>query len=101
VNLITAPHIPSGSLSAWAQYSVLAKDANYRSAVQDKLKEADIPTAIYYPKPLHLQTAFASLGYQQGAFPVSEDCASKIFSLPMHPYLKREAQDMICQICIF
>ncbi len=97
---IKAPQIPSDYLSAWAQYSVLAKDAEHRTAVQDKLKEADIPTAIYYPKPLHLQKAFASLGYQKGAFPVSEDCASKIFSLPMHPYLKEEDQERICKACI-
>ena len=48
-------------LSAWAQYSVLAKDETHRTELQDKLKEAGIPTAIYYPKPLHLQTAFKSL----------------------------------------
>ena len=98
---IRAPEIPSDRLSAWAQYSVLAKDTAHRSAVQDKLKEADIPTAIYYPKPLHLQKAFASLGYQEGAFPISEDCASKIFSLPMHPYLKEEDQERICKTCVF
>jgi dTDP-4-amino-4,6-dideoxygalactose transaminase len=98
---LQAPVIPPDCLSAWAQYSVLAKDTEHRTAVQDKLKEAGIPTAIYYPKPLHLQKAFASLGYQAGAFPVSEDCASKIFSLPMHPYLKEEDQERICRTCIF
>jgi len=97
---LQAPVIPPDSLSAWAQYSVLAKDAEHRTAVQDKLKEAGIPTAIYYPKPLHLQKAFSSLEYQAGAFPVSEDCASKIFSLPMHPYLKEEDQERICKACI-
>ncbi len=98
---IKVPEIPPDYLSAWAQYSVLAKDAEHRTAVQEKLKDADIPTAIYYPKPLHLQKAFAFLGYQEGAFPISEDCASKIFSLPMHPYLKEEDQERICKTCIF
>jgi dTDP-4-amino-4,6-dideoxygalactose transaminase len=97
---IKAPEIPSDCLSAWAQYSVLAKDASHRSDIQEKLKEADIPTAVYYPRPLHLQTAFAALGYQEGAFPVSEDCASKIFSLPMHPYLKEADQERTCKVCI-
>jgi dTDP-4-amino-4,6-dideoxygalactose transaminase len=61
----------------------------------EKLNKSGIPTAIYYPKPLHLQTAFATLGYKPGAFPVSEDCASRIFSLPMHPYLNESDQKLI------
>jgi dTDP-4-amino-4,6-dideoxygalactose transaminase len=61
----------------------------------DQLKAAGIPTVIYYPKPLHLQTAFASLGYAPGAFPVSEDAANRIFSLPMHPYLTESDQASI------
>ena len=97
---LSAPEIPAGCVSAWAQYSVLAQDAGHRSAVQDTLKDAGIPTAIYYPKPLHLQKAFASLGYQEGAFPVSEVCAARIFSLPMHPYLKEEDQESICKTCM-
>ncbi len=84
--------------SVWAQYSILAKNEKHRSALQAKLKEAGIPTAIYYPKPLHLQTAFSYLGYRQGDFPVSEDCASRIFSLPMHPYLRTEDQDKIVHL---
>ena len=61
---------------------------------------AGIPTAIYYPKPLHLQTAFAPLGYTPGAFPVSEDCARRIFSLPMHPYLAAGDQRRIATLMI-
>lgn len=84
---VATPLIPEGYRSAWAQYSILASDGAERAALMAKLKGAGIPTAIYYPKPLHLQTAFASLGYREGDFPVSEDCARRIFSLPMHPYL--------------
>lgn len=97
---IQAPQIPSDCISAWAQYSVLAPDSAERSVMQDRLKEADIPTAVYYPKPLHLQTAFDHLGYAEGMFPVSETCSSRIFSLPMHPYLEKEQQEEICRICI-
>jgi UDP-2-acetamido-2-deoxy-ribo-hexuluronate aminotransferase len=75
----------------------LTKDEKHRSELQDKLKEAGIPTAIYYPKPLHLQTAFQNLGYKSGDFPVSEDCAGRIFSLPMHPYLSKEQQEQIAK----
>jgi dTDP-4-amino-4,6-dideoxygalactose transaminase len=84
---VTTPEIPEGCKSAWAQYSILVRDSAERSDLMAKLKEAGIPTAIYYPKPLHRQKAFAGLGYREGDFPVSEDCARRIFSLPMHPYL--------------
>ena len=66
---VTTPFIPEGYRSAWAQYSVLARDGAERSALMAKLKAAGIPTAIYYPKPLHRQTAFASLRYQAGRLP--------------------------------
>jgi dTDP-4-amino-4,6-dideoxygalactose transaminase len=92
---IRPPHIPPDDLSAWAQYSVLAKDEAHRPALMKRLQEAKIPSAIYYPKPLHLQTAFAFLGYAPGTFPVSEDAANRIFSLPMHPYLVGSDQELI------
>jgi dTDP-4-amino-4,6-dideoxygalactose transaminase len=92
---VQAPEIPEEMTSAWAQYSVLAKDETHRTQLQAKLKEAGIPTAIYYPKPLHLQTAFKSLGYEEGDFPVSEDFSGRIFSLPMHPYLSNSDQEII------
>ncbi len=89
------PFIPEGYKSVWAQYSILAQSEAERTALMDKLNAASIPTAIYYPKPLHLQAAFAGLGYKSGAFPISEDAASRIFSLPMHPYLKQQDQEFI------
>lgn len=92
---LLTPYVPAGYTSAWAQYSLLARDEAHRTALMEKLKAAGIPTAIYYPKPLHLQTAFAPLGYKPGAFPVSEDAASRIFSLPMHPYLQESDQNLI------
>jgi dTDP-4-amino-4,6-dideoxygalactose transaminase len=92
---VKTPAVFDGMKSAWAQYSVLARDEAHRSKLQKRLKAADIPTAIYYPKPLHLQTAFKSLGYKEGDFPVSEDFSSRIFSLPMHPYLSSVDQNKI------
>jgi UDP-2-acetamido-2-deoxy-ribo-hexuluronate aminotransferase len=85
----TVPTIPAEYRSAWAQYSLQHQK---RDDVMSRLKKADIPTAIYYPKPLHFQKAFASLGYEKGQFPVAEDIAEKIFSLPMHPYLREKEQ---------
>ena len=95
---VTTPEIPNGYKSAWAQYSILARDSVERSKLMAKLKEAGIPTAVYYPKPLHCQTAFAGLGYKEGDFPVSEDCCRRIFSLPMHPYLAAGDQRRIAAL---
>jgi UDP-2-acetamido-2-deoxy-ribo-hexuluronate aminotransferase len=92
---VKVPYIPEGLRSAWAQYSVVSEN---RVEWMDKLKEAGIPTAIYYPRPLHLQTAFSHLGYHQGDFPVSEYMSERIFSLPMHPYLDEGAQIRIAEV---
>jgi UDP-2-acetamido-2-deoxy-ribo-hexuluronate aminotransferase len=97
IEQLTTPHIPAGNTSAWAQYSLLAEDEEHRSAILKKLQDNKIPSAIYYPKPLHMQTAFASLGYESGAFPVSKNIADRIFSLPMHPYLHKEDQMKIAE----
>jgi dTDP-4-amino-4,6-dideoxygalactose transaminase len=92
------PAIPRDYKSAWAQYSVLAADETQRTDLQNKLKVADIPSAIYYPKPLHLQNAFSDLGYRKGDFPISEEISRRIFSLPMHPYLAEEDQQKIAAV---
>jgi UDP-2-acetamido-2-deoxy-ribo-hexuluronate aminotransferase len=94
---IGVPQVQKGVKSVWAQYSILARDGNHRSQLQAGLKEAHIPTAVYYPKPLHLQIAYRALGYLEGDFPVSEDCARRILSLPMHPYLSPAEQEQIVQ----
>ncbi len=90
--VVKTPVVPEGYLSAWAQYSVLADN---RDRVLERLKESGVPTAVYYPKPLHLQEAYAYLEHKDGDFPVSESTASRIFSLPMHPYLTEEEIDFV------
>lgn len=91
-NCVTAPFVRGDCVSVWAQYSILAQE---REEMLKKLKSRGVPTAVYYPKPLHLQDAFASLGHKRGDFPVSERVADSIFSIPMHPYLGEEEQDYI------
>ena len=95
IKALTPPTIEKNCRSAWAQYSLLAETTEQRDIFQNALKDNSIPTAIYYPKPLHLQTAFQTLGYEKGEFPVSEKCAETIFSLPMHPYLSETTQSQI------
>jgi UDP-2-acetamido-2-deoxy-ribo-hexuluronate aminotransferase len=90
--VVEVPYVSPDSTSVWAQYSVVSQD---RAQLQQKLKDAGIPTAVYYPLPLHLQGAFRHLGHQAGDFPVSENVSQSIFSLPMHPYLNRADQERI------
>jgi dTDP-4-amino-4,6-dideoxygalactose transaminase len=97
---IILPSVPKRYQSVWAQYSILAKSREHREHLQSRLKENDIPTAIYYPKPLHLQTAYRSLGYEAGSFPISEEYAQRIFSIPMHPYLHEKDQAEIAKALI-
>lgn len=89
---IKTPHVPEHLLSAWAQYSIMVSN---RDGLINFLKQAKIPTNIYYPKPLHLQKAFEYLGYGEGDMKVSEDISKKIVSLPMHPYLDEYTQNYI------
>jgi dTDP-4-amino-4,6-dideoxygalactose transaminase len=92
---VKIPKILKGNVSAWAQYSVLHP---HRDDIIKKLRENGIPTAIYYPIPLHLQKVFVNLGYRKNDFPVAEKVAKEIFSLPMHPYLGKQAQEKISEI---
>jgi dTDP-4-amino-4,6-dideoxygalactose transaminase len=93
--LVETPVVAKDRSSVWAQYSV---QSDRRQVLMDALKAAGVPTAIYYPKPLHLQTAFANLRYKAGDFPVSELVSERIFSLPMHPYLAGTDQERIAGI---
>jgi UDP-2-acetamido-2-deoxy-ribo-hexuluronate aminotransferase len=94
---VIVPQVEPGCTSVWAQYSIMSDD---RSALQQKLQDAGIPNAIYYPLPLHVQKAFAHLGYKQGNFAVSERTSQQILSLPMHPYLTEADQDIIIEVVL-
>ena len=90
---IKTPTIPQGQGSVWAQYSILVED---REKLKEDLAERNIPTAIFYPIPIHLSSAYSHLGYSVGDFPVSEAISKKIISLPMHPYMNESTIKMIC-----
>lgn len=86
------PAIIEGGTSVWAQYTITVPD---RDGVAAKLKTAGVPTAIYYPKPLHQQTAYKHYPVAPGGLPFSDDLAGEVLSLPMHPYLDEATQDRI------
>lgn len=83
---VATPVIPEGFASSWAQYTIRLGSRDERDAVQAALKEAGIPAMVYYPKPMHLQTAFAVLSGAD-ACPVATRLCEKVLSLPMHPYI--------------
>ncbi|QOZ81598.1 MULTISPECIES: DegT/DnrJ/EryC1/StrS family aminotransferase [Chromobacterium] len=86
------PVIAEGNSHVYAQYTIEVDD---REAVQAKLKELGVPTAVHYPIPLHLQPAFAHLNLPEGSFPLSEAAGRRVMSLPMHPFLDEATQDAI------
>jgi UDP-2-acetamido-2-deoxy-ribo-hexuluronate aminotransferase len=94
---VEVPYVAPQCTSVWAQYSILS---DHRGELQQKLKEAGIPSAVYYPLPLHLQGAFAHLGHKAGDFPNSEKPSERIFSLPMHPYLTEKDQEHIIKVLL-
>jgi UDP-2-acetamido-2-deoxy-ribo-hexuluronate aminotransferase len=86
-DVVVVPHIESHNCSVYAQYTV---QVDHREAVQEKLREVGIPTAVHYPIPLHLQPVFAGLNLPTGRFPLAESVAKRVVSLPMHPYLTED-----------
>jgi UDP-2-acetamido-2-deoxy-ribo-hexuluronate aminotransferase len=81
---ITRPIVKGDRSSVWAQYTVRVQR---RDQVQESLKVAGVPTAVHYPMPLHQQECFAYLGLAEGQFPISEQVAAEVMSLPMNPFL--------------
>jgi len=93
--LVSVQTIPEGCVSVYAQFCPRSPKF---AEIQAALKAADIPTARYYPIPMHMLGATEYLGYKKGDMPVAEACAADIFALPMHPYLKAEDIDRICGV---
>ena len=113
-DIVATPVIPEGFLSSWAQYTIRLRDKAQRDALQAALKAEGIPSMVYYPKPMHLQTAFAdsfaALGMTKGCHseevedrrrnlcPVATSLCDRVLSLPMHPYLTTEQIDLVCNV---
>jgi dTDP-4-amino-4,6-dideoxygalactose transaminase len=93
-DLIKVPTVPAGSTSVWAQYTIRLKGGT-RDAFAAALKADGIPTAIYYPIPLHLQQAYKQYPVGKGGVVNSEKLAAEVISLPMHPYLDEPTQGRI------
>ena len=100
---VATPVIPEGFRSSWAQYTIRLRDNGQRDALQASLKEQGIPSMVYYPKPMHLQTAFAQLSFRaepkaesRNLCPVATSLCDRVLSLPMHPYITEEDIETVC-----
>ena len=89
---LSVPRVIAGGVSTWAQYVIEHRD---RDGLAAHLKAQGIPTAVYYPVPMHRQTPYAAFPQGPGGLPVSEAKAGTVLALPMHPYLTPETQDHI------
>jgi UDP-2-acetamido-2-deoxy-ribo-hexuluronate aminotransferase len=95
-DVATVPAVPDGLTSVWAQYTIrLRPDA--REGFAAALKAQGIPTAIYYPKPLHRLEAYRRFPVVDNGIPVTDQLAEEVISLPMHAYLDTAAQDRVIE----
>lgn len=99
---VKTPVIPDGFGSSWAQYTIQLPNEETRNRLQAALKEAGIPSMVYYPKTMHEQTAFANLRCQMSDVqcPTATRLSGTVLSLPMHPYLETSDIEKICSTLI-
>jgi dTDP-4-amino-4,6-dideoxygalactose transaminase len=94
-NVVTVPRLAPGCTSVWAQYTIRLPKGVDRDGFAAALKAQGVPTAIYYPKSMHQQTAYRDFPVADGGLPVSERLSADVISLPMHAYLDEATQDRV------
>jgi UDP-2-acetamido-2-deoxy-ribo-hexuluronate aminotransferase len=96
--IVETPIIPEGYFSSFAQYTIKLKNKTQRDHLQAKLKEKDIPSMIYYEKPMHRQEAFSYLDHNEDDFKVTNELCNTVLSLPMHPYMQEGDVGRVCEL---
>ncbi|MBV9566405.1 MAG: DegT/DnrJ/EryC1/StrS family aminotransferase [Bradyrhizobium sp.] len=96
-NVVTVPRLATGRTSVWAQYTIRLPEGTDRDGFAAALRAQGVPTAIYYPKSLHQQTAYRDFPSADGGLAVSERLSTDVISLPMHAYLDEATQDRIIE----
>ncbi len=96
-NLVTVPRVSEGNTSIWACYVIRLPKGTDRDAFANALKAQGVPTAIYYAKSMHVQTAYKDYPVVDGGLPVCEALSADVISLPVHAYLDEAAQDRVIQ----
>lgn len=101
-DIVMTPVIPEGFYSSWAQYTIQLENKEIRDGLQSYLKEKEIPSMVYYPKPMHKQQAFGLNEAEYTSCAVTERLCDTVLSLPMHPYLKdEEIKKIVTELKIF
>lgn len=95
---VTTPTVEEGYYSSWAQYTIRLGSKEERDEIQKRLKEAGIPSMIYYPRGMHQQQAFKSEDNQEDWYPNTLEACNTVLSLPMHPYLEEETVEEITKV---
>jgi len=96
-NVVSVPRLAKGHTSVWAQYTIRLPAGTDRDAFAAALKAQGVPTAIYYPKSMHQQTAYKEYPVADGGLVVCERLSADVISLPMHAYLDEVSQDRVIQ----
>jgi dTDP-4-amino-4,6-dideoxygalactose transaminase len=91
-DLVKTPTVMEGGISVWAQYTIELKG---RDDLAPYLREKGVPTAVYYPIPIHKQGVYSVYPVAPDGLPVTEAKAGQVISLPMHPYLTEDDQDQV------
>ena len=89
---VTTPFIAADAYSSWAQYVIILPEASSRADIQTRLSADGIPSAIYYPRPMHTQPPYKRYPVSEGGLAITEYMADHVLALPMHPYLDETVQ---------
>lgn len=95
-DIVKTPVVPAHFLSSWAQYTIKLKNKTERDGLHAYLNEQGIPSMVYYPTPIHRQTAYKNLDLPESDYPVADKLCETALSLPMHPYISSEEIERVC-----
>lgn len=95
-DIVETPVVPEGFLSSWAQYTIKQNNKTERDGLKAYLKGKGIPSMVYYPAPMHRQTAFKSMELPKSDCPVAGKLCDTVLSLPIHPYISLEEIHAVC-----
>lgn len=96
--IVEIPVIPKGYSSSYAQYTIKLKSKKQRDGLQMLLKANNIPSMVYYNKPMHKQGAFSKLSFQSEDYKITDELCDIVLSLPMHPYLEEKEIKNVCEV---
>lgn len=94
---VKVPKIAEGYYSSWAQYTIQLESREQRDGLQIYLKELNIPSMIYYPKPMHMQEAFEGMDVKKVELDITKKLCDTVLSLPIHPYMSDEEIEKVCE----